>query len=33
MCAENNMTVAYPTTPASHFHLLRRQAYAGRAGR
>ncbi len=28
MCAENNMTVAYPTTPASYFHLLRRQAYA-----
>jgi 2-oxoglutarate dehydrogenase E1 component len=28
MCAENNMTVAMPSTPASHFHLLRRQAYA-----
>jgi 2-oxoglutarate dehydrogenase E1 component len=28
MCAENNMTVAIPSTPASHFHLLRRQAYA-----
>jgi len=28
MCAENNMTVAVPSTPASHFHLLRRQAYA-----
>ncbi|WP_373283541.1 multifunctional oxoglutarate decarboxylase/oxoglutarate dehydrogenase thiamine pyrophosphate-binding subunit/dihydrolipoyllysine-residue succinyltransferase subunit [Sediminivirga luteola] len=28
LCAEDNMTVAYPTTPASHFHLLRRQAYA-----
>src|SRR5450755_1512734 len=27
MCAENNMTVAVPSTPASHFHLLRRQAY------
>ena len=26
--AEDNMTVAYPSTPASHFHLLRRQAYA-----
>ncbi|TWP36472.1 multifunctional oxoglutarate decarboxylase/oxoglutarate dehydrogenase thiamine pyrophosphate-binding subunit/dihydrolipoyllysine-residue succinyltransferase subunit [Leekyejoonella antrihumi] len=26
--AENNMTVAYPSTPASYFHLLRRQAYA-----
>ncbi|MDN5795555.1 MAG: multifunctional oxoglutarate decarboxylase/oxoglutarate dehydrogenase thiamine pyrophosphate-binding subunit/dihydrolipoyllysine-residue succinyltransferase subunit, partial [Intrasporangium sp.] len=28
MCAENNMTVAYPSTAASYFHLLRRQAYA-----
>lgn len=28
MCAEDNMTVAAPTTPASYFHLLRRQAYA-----
>ena len=28
MCAENNITVALPSTPASHFHLLRRQAYA-----
>ena len=28
LCAENNMTVAQPSTPASHFHLLRRQAYA-----
>lgn len=28
MCAEDNMTVAYPSTPASYFHLLRRQAYA-----
>ncbi|HEX2806237.1 MAG TPA: multifunctional oxoglutarate decarboxylase/oxoglutarate dehydrogenase thiamine pyrophosphate-binding subunit/dihydrolipoyllysine-residue succinyltransferase subunit, partial [Kineosporiaceae bacterium] len=27
MCAENNITVAIPSTPASHFHLLRRQAY------
>ncbi|WP_241237133.1 multifunctional oxoglutarate decarboxylase/oxoglutarate dehydrogenase thiamine pyrophosphate-binding subunit/dihydrolipoyllysine-residue succinyltransferase subunit [Georgenia faecalis] len=27
MCAENNMIVAQPSTPASHFHLLRRQAY------
>jgi 2-oxoglutarate decarboxylase len=26
MCAEDNMTVAYPTTPAQHFHLLRAQA-------
>ncbi len=28
MCAENNMTVAQPSNPASYFHLLRRQAYA-----
>ncbi len=28
MCAENNMIVARPSTPASYFHLLRRQAYA-----
>src|SRR5690606_17490270 len=28
MCAENNMTVARPSTPASYFHLLRRQASA-----
>ncbi|HWJ85641.1 MAG TPA: multifunctional oxoglutarate decarboxylase/oxoglutarate dehydrogenase thiamine pyrophosphate-binding subunit/dihydrolipoyllysine-residue succinyltransferase subunit, partial [Cellulomonas sp.] len=28
MAAEGNMTVAQPTTPASYFHLLRRQAYA-----
>jgi 2-oxoglutarate decarboxylase len=28
LCAENNMTVARPSTPASHFHLLRRQAYS-----
>ncbi len=28
LCAEENMTVAMPSTPASHFHLLRRQAYA-----
>ncbi len=26
LCAENNMTVARPSTPASYFHLLRRQA-------
>ncbi len=26
MCAENNMTVAYPSTPAQYFHILRRQA-------
>ncbi|MGB6003159.1 MAG: multifunctional oxoglutarate decarboxylase/oxoglutarate dehydrogenase thiamine pyrophosphate-binding subunit/dihydrolipoyllysine-residue succinyltransferase subunit [Ornithinimicrobium sp.] len=28
MCAEDNMRVAYPSTPASYFHLLRRQAHA-----
>jgi 2-oxoglutarate dehydrogenase E1 component len=28
MCAERNMTVARPSTPASYFHLLRRQAYS-----
>ena len=28
LCAEDNMTVAYPSSPASYFHLLRRQAYA-----
>lgn len=27
LCAENNMVVAQPSTPANHFHLLRRQAY------
>ena len=27
LCAEDNMTVALPSTPASYFHLLRRQAY------
>ncbi len=26
LCAESNMHVAYPTTPAQYFHLLRRQA-------
>jgi 2-oxoglutarate dehydrogenase E1 component len=25
LCAEGNMQVAYPTTPAQHFHALRRQ--------
>ncbi|WP_460655116.1 multifunctional oxoglutarate decarboxylase/oxoglutarate dehydrogenase thiamine pyrophosphate-binding subunit/dihydrolipoyllysine-residue succinyltransferase subunit [Kribbella endophytica] len=29
LCAENNLTVAQPSTPASYFHLLRRQAHAG----
>ncbi|WP_460774889.1 multifunctional oxoglutarate decarboxylase/oxoglutarate dehydrogenase thiamine pyrophosphate-binding subunit/dihydrolipoyllysine-residue succinyltransferase subunit [Microbacterium sp. GXF7504] len=28
LCAQDNMIVARPSTPASHFHLLRRQAYA-----
>jgi 2-oxoglutarate dehydrogenase E1 component len=28
MCAQDNMTVAAPTTPASYFHLLRWQAIA-----
>jgi 2-oxoglutarate decarboxylase len=27
LSAEQNMTVAMPSTPASHFHLLRQQAY------
>jgi 2-oxoglutarate dehydrogenase E1 component len=27
MCAEDNMTVAHPSTPASYFHLLRWHAY------
>jgi 2-oxoglutarate dehydrogenase E1 component len=25
LCAEDNMRIAYPSTPASYFHLLRRQ--------
>jgi 2-oxoglutarate dehydrogenase complex dehydrogenase (E1) component-like enzyme len=29
LCAQNNMTVAMPSTPASYFHLLRWQALAG----
>lgn len=28
LCAENNMTVAVPSTPANYFHLLRRQAHS-----
>jgi 2-oxoglutarate dehydrogenase E1 component len=28
MAAEGNMTIARPSTPASYFHLLRRQAYS-----
>ncbi|GAA2243904.1 multifunctional oxoglutarate decarboxylase/oxoglutarate dehydrogenase thiamine pyrophosphate-binding subunit/dihydrolipoyllysine-residue succinyltransferase subunit [Rarobacter faecitabidus] len=27
LCAENNLTVAFPSSPASYFHLLRHQAY------
>ncbi len=27
LCAKNNLQVAYPTTPAQHFHLLRRQMH------
>ena len=27
LCAENNMTVAYPSSPAQYFHLLRWQAH------
>jgi 2-oxoglutarate dehydrogenase E1 component len=30
MCAQDNMTVAIPTTPANYFHLLRWQALSGR---
>jgi 2-oxoglutarate dehydrogenase E1 component len=33
MCAEDNMTVAYPSTPASYFHLLRWHAYHEPRGR
>ncbi len=28
LAAQRNMTIAQPSTPASYFHLLRRQAYA-----
>ncbi len=27
LCAEDNLRVVYPTTPAQYFHLLRRQAH------
>ncbi|HEY4461698.1 MAG TPA: multifunctional oxoglutarate decarboxylase/oxoglutarate dehydrogenase thiamine pyrophosphate-binding subunit/dihydrolipoyllysine-residue succinyltransferase subunit [Streptosporangiaceae bacterium] len=30
LCAQDNMTVAYPTTPANYFHLLRWQALSDR---
>ncbi len=30
LCAQDNMTVAMPSTPASYFHLLRWQALSGR---
>jgi 2-oxoglutarate dehydrogenase E1 component len=30
LCAEDNMRVAIPTTPASYFHLLRRQALSAK---
>jgi len=29
LCAENNLQVCYPTTPAQYFHLLRRQVQSG----
>ena len=29
LCAENNLQVCYPTTPAQYFHLLRRQVHPG----
>ena len=28
LCADDNMTVAYPSSPAQYFHVLRRQAHA-----
>jgi 2-oxoglutarate dehydrogenase E1 component len=28
LCAENNMQVCYPSTPAQYFHLLRRQVHS-----
>jgi len=30
LCAEDNMVVAYPSTPASYFHLLRRHVLSDR---
>jgi 2-oxoglutarate dehydrogenase E1 component len=30
LCAEGNMSVAYPSTPAQYFHVLRRQAHSKR---
>jgi 2-oxoglutarate dehydrogenase E1 component len=30
LCAEDNMRVAVPSTPANHFHLLRRQALSAK---
>ena len=33
LCAEDNIQVAYPTTPAQYFHLLRRQALRATASR
>jgi 2-oxoglutarate dehydrogenase E1 component len=30
LCAENNMIVAYPSTPAQYFHIIRRQAMRGK---
>jgi 2-oxoglutarate dehydrogenase E1 component len=30
LCAQDNMTVALPSTPANYFHLLRWQALSGR---
>src|SRR6185503_4234510 len=29
LCAENDLQVCYPTTPAQYFHLLRRQVRPG----
>jgi 2-oxoglutarate dehydrogenase E1 component len=28
LCAEGNMRIVYPSTPANYFHVLRRQAHA-----